>query len=146
MPLIAPASARRRGIVLVLVLSFLALTALIGVTFSTFSAQGKINARNYARSVLNPSPNDLMDFALEQLIVDTGDVRSALRGHSLARDMFGNDASNNGSLPGNPSTGAPFFITNLQAVANSAGLFDFQTNIPIPALDPTFYGYNFTRW
>ena len=143
---IAPTSARRRGIILVLVLAFLALTALIGVTFATFAGQGKINARNFARSVLNPNPSELMDFALEQLIVDTGDVRSALRGHSLARDMFGNDASNNGYLPGNPSTGAPFFITNLQAVANSAGLYDFQTNIPIPALDPTFYGYNFTRW
>ena len=87
-----------------------------------------------------------MDFALQQLIADTGDVRSAIRGHSLARDMFGNDASNNGYLAGNPSSGAPFTITNIQPVANSAGLYDFQTNIPIPAADPTFYGYNFTRW
>ncbi len=87
-----------------------------------------------------------MDFALQQLIADTGDVRSALRGHSLAHDMFGNDASNNGYLAGNPSSGAPFTITNFQPVANSAGLYDFQTNIPIPAADPTFYGYNFTRW
>ena len=31
-------------------------------------------------------------------------------------------------------------------MANSAGLYDFQTSIPIPAADPTFYGYNFTRW
>ena len=137
---ITPASTRRRGIVLVLVLAFLALTALIGVTFATFTAQGKINARNYARSVLNPSPPELMDFALQQLIVDTGDVRSALRGHSLARDMFGNDARNNGYLAANPSTGAPFIITNIQPVANSAGLYDFQTNIPIPAVDRTFYG------
>ena len=143
---IAPASARRRGIVLVLVLAILALTALIGVTFATFAAQGKINARNFAQSVLNPSPPELMDFALQQLIVDTGDVRSALRGHSLARDMFGNDARNNGYLAANPSTGAPFIITNIQPVANSAGLYDFQTNIPIPAVDRTFYGYNFTRW
>ena len=87
-----------------------------------------------------------MDFALQQLIADTGDVRSAIRGHSLARDMFGNDASNNGYLAGNPSSGAPFTITNIQPVANSAGLYDFLTNIPIPAADPTFYGYNFTRW
>ena len=60
--------------------------------------------------------------------------------------MFGNDASNNGYLAGNPSTGAPFTITNIQPVANSAGLYDFLTNLPIPAADPTFYGYNFTRW
>ena len=87
-----------------------------------------------------------MDFALQQLIGDTGDVRSAIRGHSLARDMFGNDASNNGYLAGHPSSGAPFTITNIQPVANSAGLYDFQTNIPIPTADPVFYGYNFTRW
>ena len=87
-----------------------------------------------------------MDFALQQLIADTGDVRSALRGHSLARDMFGADARNNGYLAANPSTGAPFTITNVQPVANTAGLYDFQTNLPIPAADPSFYGYDFTRW
>ena len=87
-----------------------------------------------------------MDFALQQLIADTGDVRSAIRGHSLAHDMFGNDASNNGYLAGNPSSGAPFTIINIRPVANSGGLYDFLTNLPIPAADPTFYGYNFTRW
>ena len=122
----AHAAARRRGIVLILVLAILALLALIGVTFATFASQGKINARNFARSVLNPSPRELMDFALQQLIVDTGDVRSALRGHSLARDMFGNDARNNGYLAANPSTGASFIITNIQPVANSAGLYDLD--------------------
>ena len=142
----APASARRRGIVLILVLATLALMAVVGVTFATFTGQGKIGARSFAQSVLAPRPDDLMDFALQQLIADTGDVRSAIRGHSLARDMFGNDASNNGYLAGNPSSGAPFTITNIQSVANSAGLYDFLTNIPIPAADPTFYGYNFTRW
>ncbi len=60
--------------------------------------------------------------------------------------MFGNDASNNGYLAANPTNGAPFTITNIQPVANSAGLYDFQTSIPTPASDPTFYGYNFTRW
>ncbi len=139
-------SARRRGVVLILVLAVLALMALIGVTFATFTGQGKIGTRNFAQSVLTPRPAELMDFALQQLIADTGDVRSALRGHSLARDMFGNDARNNGFLAAHPSSGAPFTITNVQPVANSAGLYDFQTNIPIPAADPVFYGYNFTRW
>jgi large repetitive protein len=139
-------TARRRGIVLVLVLALLALLALIGVTFATLAGQGRINARNFAQSVLTPEPCALMDFALQQLIADTGDVCSALRGHSLARDMFGNDARNNGYLAGHPSSGAPFTITKLQPVVNSAGLYDLQTNIPIPAADLTLYGYNFTRW
>ena len=129
----APASARRRGIVLILVLATLALMAVIGVTFATFTGQAKIGARSFAQSVLAPRPDDLMDFALQQLIADTGDVRSAIRGHSLAHDMFGNDASNNGYLAGNPSSGAPFTIINIRPVANSGGLYDFQTNIPIPA-------------
>ena len=127
-------------------LAILALMALIGVTFALLAGQGKINARNFARSVLRPRSAELMDFALQQLIADTGDVRSALRGHSLARDMYGNDARNNGYLAANPATGAPFTITKMQPVASSAGLYDFQTSIPIPAVDPTLYGYNFTRW
>ena len=140
------ALARRRGIILILVLAMLCLMAVIGVTFATFARQSKMSARNFVQSLLLPQPAELLDFGLEQLIVDTGDVRSALRGHSLARDMFGNDARNNGYLAGHPLTGAPFMITNLQPVANSAGLYDFQTNIAIPASDRAFYGYDFTRW
>ena len=52
--------------------------------------------------------------------------------------MFGNDAANNGYLAADPSTGAPFTITSVQPVANSAGLCDLQTNILIPARDPTY--------
>ena len=35
----------------------------------------------------------------EEIIGDTDDVRSAIRGHSMARDAYGNDAYNNGYLP-----------------------------------------------
>ena len=51
-PTLAPA--RHRGVILILVLAILALMALIGVTFATFAGQGKINARNFAQSVLTP--------------------------------------------------------------------------------------------
>ena len=64
-----------------------------------------------------------MDFALQQLIADTGDVRSALRGHSLARDMYGNDAANNGYLTsrpdGVPSPRAPTPSSTSRALAKS---------------------------
>ena len=82
----------RRGIVLVLILGVLALMAVIGVTFATFSGQSRISARNFAQSVNQPQRDELMDYALEQLIGDTADIRSAIRGHSMARDMYGNDA------------------------------------------------------
>src|ERR1700761_3960001 len=88
----------RRGIVLVLVLAMLGLLALIGVTFATFSGQSRINARNFAQSLIVPQDDELMDFALTQLINDTADPRSVIRGHSLARDMYGNDSNFNGYL------------------------------------------------
>ena len=52
----APASARRRGIVLILVLATLALMAVIGVTFATFTGQGE-DRRGASRSrFLRPDP------------------------------------------------------------------------------------------
>ena len=82
----------RRGIVLVLILGMLALMALIGITFATFSGQSRISARNFFQSMNQPQRDELMDYALSQLISDTADIRSSIRGHSLARDMYGNDA------------------------------------------------------
>ena len=55
--------------------------------------QSRISARNFAQSVIQPQRDELMDYALSQLISDTPDIRSAIRGHSLARDMYGNDAN-----------------------------------------------------
>ena len=95
----------RRGIVLVLILGVLALMAVIGVTFATFSGQSRISARNFAQSVNQPQRDELMDYALAQLISDTADIRSAIRGHSMARDMYGNDA-NYQRLPSSRPDGA----------------------------------------
>jgi hypothetical protein len=134
--------ARRRGIVLVLVLAMLGLLALVGVTFATLSAQARVNARNYAQSLLVPQDDELMDFALAQLITDTSDPRSVIRGHSLARDMYGNDANGDGFLPFHPSTGLSFFITAAAQVAGPT--YTLTTNIV--SNDANFYGYNFTRW
>src|SRR4029077_3408625 len=87
--------AKRRGVLLVLVLGMLGLLALVGITFVTAAGQARINNRNYMLSLLRPQADELLDFALAQLITDTNDIRSAIRGHSLARDMFGNDAFGN---------------------------------------------------
>ena len=141
----------RRGIVLVLILGVLALMAVIGVAFATFSGQSRISARNFAQSVNQPQSDELMDYALEQLIGDTADIRSAIRGHSMARDMYGNDGNLNGYLTSRPD-GAfkppvpdPFFyVTSVAPVTGFPTLFDLTTNIPVG--DPAFYGYNFTRW
>src|SRR4051794_38607766 len=94
--------AERRGIVLVLILGMLGLLAVIGVTFATLSGQARINARNYMQAQQQPDASELMDFALAQLIGDTGMPTSAIRGHSLKRDMYGNDAHGNGFLAQSP--------------------------------------------
>ena len=141
----------RRGIVLVLILGMLALMALIGITFATFSGQSRISARNFFQSMNQPQRDELMDYALSQLISDTPNHQSAIRGHSLARDMYGNDANFNGYLtsrPGGAGTTAPynysqFYIQQIQQVGTT-NLYDVLTNLALG--DSALYGYNFTRW
>jgi large repetitive protein len=139
----------RRGIVLVLVLAMLGLLALVGVTFATFSGQERINSRNFALSLIQPQDDELMDFALSQLINDTGDPRSVIRGHSMARDMFGTGSASNGALAVSPTTGLPFHIIEIQPATtlpllNVVNAFTLTTDIA--QNDLNFYGFNFTRW
>ncbi len=151
--------ANRRGIVLVLVLGMLGLLALVGITFATFAGQARVNNRNYMLSLLRPQADELLDFALAQLITDTNDVRSAIRGHSLARDMFGNDAFGNAFVSSSPTTGLPLAITAVAVATTTApgpppvttnnstltgAVYNLTTNIL--SADPAFYGTNFTRW
>src|SRR5262249_40275341 len=62
--------ARRRGVVLILVLAMLGLLALVGITFVALSNQARVNATNFTRSLTRPLPKELMFFALSQLIQD----------------------------------------------------------------------------
>ena len=62
-------------------------------------------------SLFQPQADELIDFGLAQLITDTNDIRSVIRGHSLARDMYGNDATGNALLSFSPTTRAAFSIT-----------------------------------
>ena len=132
---------QRRGIVLVLILGMLGLLALIGVTFATFSGQARVNARNFAMAQNTLSSSELMDYALTQLIDDTSNPLSALRGHSLKRDMYGNDASFNGYL-----TGGYTITTTPTVVSSGAYSGTYQCITSILLSDNTVYGYNFTRW
>jgi len=155
---------RRRGIVLVLVLGMLGLLALIGVTFATFAGQSLINGRNFNQGVARPQPEALMDFALGQLINDTNNPLSALRGHSLLRDMYGNDSLFRGANPAaNPAaeTGGllrSVYVGNtlsdlrftgygpLHSTGSPTPFFNqlqYTTNIPTLG---QYYGLDFTRW
>jgi hypothetical protein len=152
----------RRGIVLVVILGMLALMALIGVTFATFSGQTLINNRNFAQSVNLPSHEQLMDYALSQLINDTNNPLSSLRGHSLLRDMYGNDSvmRNAGGIKaylerlpnGDPlvftQVGAFPTLSTVAPVVNNnfTGYVQYQTNIPVYSPWPQLYALDLTRW
>ena len=48
-----------------------------------------------------------------------------------------------------PNDNASFTFSNIAGGPHghdTLHYYDLLTNIPIPAVDPTFYGYNFTRW
>ena len=152
--------ARRRGVVLILVLGMLALMALIGVTFATFAGQSLVSNRNFAQSVSFPTSEQVMDYALAQLINDTNNPTSALRGHSLTRDMYGRDSLLSGNtaesrgqitrLPG----GVPLSLTAVNLYSTWSNLkpvdlrnqFQYVTNIPVFSLNPALYNADFTRW
>src|SRR5262245_18844806 len=89
----------RRGIVLVLILGMLALLALIGVTFAGIASQSMTSSRKFAQSLLVPEAERMFDFGLSQLINDTTDPMSALFGHGILRDMYGDDGGANGFIP-----------------------------------------------
>src|SRR4051794_4193453 len=140
---------RRRGVVLVLILAMLGLLALIGVTFATFSGQAQVGARYYAESLAFPSSDEVMDFALSNLIMDSNNPGSAIRGHSLARDAYGTDGAFNGYLTTELATNSTLQIVNSQIDTTSLdprarGHLQLVTNIP--AKSPYYLGFNFDRW
>lgn len=141
------ARARRRGVVLVLILAMLGLLAVIGVTFATFSGQTQVGARNYADSFKEYDPEQYIDFGLDQLINDTNNPLSALRGHSLKLDMYGNDSGDNGVLPYLPN-GDPIIIArSTTQLPASSGQFVVDTNIPFNASNyPELYNRLFNGW
>jgi hypothetical protein len=83
--------------ILLVVLVFLTLFAIIGVTLVLYADAHATSSRLYAeahsRSRPEADPELLFAYFLGQLIYDTSDdehgVFSGLRGHSLARNMFG---------------------------------------------------------
>jgi hypothetical protein len=153
---------RRRGVVLILILGMLGLMALIGVTFAAFAGQAQVGSRNFAAGVASANAEQMMDYALAQLINDTNNPLSALRGHSLGRDMYGNDSVMRNSGGQNNSTvknymaalpdGSPMFFTGVGTYPTSGpnptlfGRDQFTTNIPTGYSLPQLYGLNFSNW
>src|SRR3954463_16722437 len=129
---------QRRGVVLVLILGMLGLLALVGVTFATFSGQARIHARNFAQAQNWPDSSEMMDFALAQLIDDTDSPQSAIRGHSLKRDMYGNDALYNAALAGHPADGSALVIPSVTLCGPAkVPVVEIDGSIPSQQVDVT---------
>src|SRR5262245_1519082 len=92
----AMAPTRRRGVILLVVLCLLTLFSVLGLAF-VLSAQSQARASRLFRDASNLDQPDvdgelLLAYFLGQLVYDaddTIDAFSALRGHGLARNMYG---------------------------------------------------------
>ncbi len=113
---------RRRGILLLVVLSLLVLFLLVGTAFITSSDDyrkaSKTLAAPYEPAVNPLQHRDLLDETLGQLVRDTNNPHSSLRYHSLLRDLYGSD----GLLIG------PNSPHRLQFVDRSAFTFTFANS------------------
>src|SRR5262245_57486019 len=87
----------RRGVILVVVLALLTLFAMVGLAFLLYAdaaaTSSRLRREAESASRADAEPELLLAHFLGQLVYDTPDdesgVTSALRGHSLARSMYG---------------------------------------------------------
>ncbi|HTU89868.1 MAG TPA: hypothetical protein VMF69_07215 [Gemmataceae bacterium] len=95
----------RRAVILMVVLSLLTLFAIVGITFVLY-ADAEAAAARVAREAetaqrADVDPQQALSFFLSQFIYDANDttgVGSALRGHSLARTMYGYNYTTNANI------------------------------------------------
>jgi hypothetical protein len=124
--------ATRRGMILLVVITLLTLFALVGIAFVLYAESEATSSRVFREAqtdandlfgYLRAIPRDyLINFGLGQVIYDVGDdqagVSSAVRGWSLARDLYGWNDGFTGNT--NPNT-SPFSGTGRFHTDGSAG-------------------------
>lgn len=126
MRLRSPASPPRRGMILLVVLVLLTLFAIVGVAFVTFS-ENQTTTASYQKSQETenrPDPDLLLGYVLNQLVFDTGKGDSALRTHSLMRNMYGGTGNSAFNGIGRRRQGGVidnYYLTNLQGLTLPAG-------------------------
>jgi len=127
----SPAPGDRSGVVLLVVISLLVLFALVGLAFVVY-AEGQANIARLWREgettqAPGMDPDLLLSYFLGQLIYDTDNPHSALRGHSLARTMYGRRADHAS-------------LTTGVGVTPFNGLGRLQSKMTQAAIDYTNYG------
>jgi len=93
----AGGASARDGVVLLVVISLLVLFSLVGLAFVVY-AEGQANVARLWREaettqLPDMDPELLLSYFLGQMIYDTDNPHSALRGHGLARNMYGRPGS-----------------------------------------------------
>ena len=85
-----------KGLILLVVLGMLALFSLLAVTYVVFASQSRASSVALARHSIRESKtkNPLFEDAIKQLIRGTTDPNSAMQGHSLLGDLYGDIESN----------------------------------------------------
>ena len=99
----------RRGVLILIVLGLLVIFLMIGVTFVVVTSQQSQAARSASRAPQaggggGVDPEVLLDDAMHQLLRDTNDERSTMRGHSLLRDMYGSATLHGTVITKKPAT------------------------------------------
>src|SRR5687767_5956426 len=83
---------QRRGVLLLVVLSMLVLFMLIGTAFLMSSSQSRVDAKNSAKlHRYGNHPTEVLERGLYEVLRDTENPFSAVRSHSLLRDLYGTD-------------------------------------------------------
>ena len=114
-----------RGVVLLVVLTLLTLLIVVGLTFTVLSGQFRRAAEASAsKERYDDGGQQLLDRAMYQLVRDTpGNARSSLKGHSLLRDLLGNDGVAGVVQTWNPAVQGEFLEINFAAIAAAAQPF-----------------------
>ncbi|NLE37935.1 MAG: hypothetical protein GX621_07910, partial [Pirellulaceae bacterium] len=100
----------RRGVLLLIVLSLLAMFALIGLTFVILTNHARRSAETAGRAEqYAKGPEDKAEMALMQCVRGTNNPASVLRNHSLLEDLYGYDPT------------VPFFTVNGFAPVTTGG-------------------------
>src|SRR4051794_32220079 len=129
----------RRGVILLVVVLMLALFLVVGLSFVLYAESEATASRIYRETPADKAdvpPEQLLAWALGQLIYpvpdDVGGALSALRGHELARTMYGWHYV--------PSTGNP--LAPDPSHTNNPWDATPDPNIVVPANSPPVtYGY-----
>ena len=130
----------RHGVLMLVVLCILMLFTLMALTYLMVATQYAEGARSIATVERSgDDPRSELDEAFRQLLRDTLNPNSAIQGHSLLADLYGNDGVYNNE--GNPCTitSAAYAGDNYQATGGQ--FFDLHLSSNV-SLDPTYGFYN----